>query len=329
MPPPVEGFQVLPSSSVQQVAESTPVSWDSKVRPVVWSVNRIGSRLFGAAAEAAVGGLGRHVGPLGGGGGGAVVEGDLVGGQVGLVHRRAGLPARPDRGLTGVVGVGEGRRGLVGREAGGRVGAGCGVGRLVHEVGLRGVAVAERGEGDHAHGVVTAGRGQHDLLGVGAGGRGAHHVAGLVEHVDVEVGAAVGPLHVDLQLVGVAVARGGVDVQREVVARGRHRAVGGARRLGRGVGRRERATGPGDRTGAVGDSALVRSARCAGGADAQDEREAGESSSGDAGAAGGPERHGASCRSRLRSSEQRRRVPGVTVVSDPWSPTPRERPSHP
>src|SRR4051794_4070915 len=45
MPPPVLGFHVVPSSSVQQVAESWPVSWDSKVRPVAWSVNRIGSRL--------------------------------------------------------------------------------------------------------------------------------------------------------------------------------------------------------------------------------------------------------------------------------------------
>jgi len=30
---------------VEQVRELAPVSWDSKVRPVVWSVNRIGSRL--------------------------------------------------------------------------------------------------------------------------------------------------------------------------------------------------------------------------------------------------------------------------------------------
>ena len=45
MPPPVDGDQVLPSSSVKQVAESAPVSCDSKVRPVWWSVHRIGSRL--------------------------------------------------------------------------------------------------------------------------------------------------------------------------------------------------------------------------------------------------------------------------------------------
>src|SRR3954466_4211850 len=45
MPPPVDGCQVVPSSSVQQVAELAPVSCDSKVRPVWWSVNRIGSRL--------------------------------------------------------------------------------------------------------------------------------------------------------------------------------------------------------------------------------------------------------------------------------------------
>src|SRR5690242_7738669 len=45
MPPPVLGFQVAPSSSVQQVAESAPVSCDSNVRPVPWSVKRIGSRL--------------------------------------------------------------------------------------------------------------------------------------------------------------------------------------------------------------------------------------------------------------------------------------------
>src|SRR3954470_7090058 len=45
MPPPCDGCQVAPSSSVQQVSESTPDSWDSNVRPVSWSVNRIGSRL--------------------------------------------------------------------------------------------------------------------------------------------------------------------------------------------------------------------------------------------------------------------------------------------
>src|SRR5213592_1804847 len=45
MPPPVLGCQVLPSSSVKQVRESTPDSCDSNVRPVWWSVNRIGSRL--------------------------------------------------------------------------------------------------------------------------------------------------------------------------------------------------------------------------------------------------------------------------------------------
>src|SRR5689334_14362274 len=46
MPPPVDGCQVVPSSSVQQVAELTPVSWDSKGSPGAWSVKRIGSRLW-------------------------------------------------------------------------------------------------------------------------------------------------------------------------------------------------------------------------------------------------------------------------------------------
>src|SRR3954447_1182748 len=46
MPPPVLGLQVRPSSSDQQVAESWPVSCDSKVRPVAWSGKRIGSRLI-------------------------------------------------------------------------------------------------------------------------------------------------------------------------------------------------------------------------------------------------------------------------------------------
>ena len=43
MPPPCDGSQVSPSSSVRHISEVVPASCDSNVRPVCGSVNRIGS----------------------------------------------------------------------------------------------------------------------------------------------------------------------------------------------------------------------------------------------------------------------------------------------
>ncbi len=57
MPPPWLGVQVAPSSSVNAERESAPVNCETKVRPLVESVNRIGSSevtAFGAETSVQV-----------------------------------------------------------------------------------------------------------------------------------------------------------------------------------------------------------------------------------------------------------------------------------
>ncbi len=224
----------------------------------------------GAPDRAALGGVGGDVRPGGRGRRDAVVEVDLEGGLVGLVERGTGLPAGADGGLSGVVGVLERRRRLVGAEAGRGRGAGRRIGGLVHDRGLGGVAVPERSEGDDTDGEVTGRRREHDELGVRARGGGAEDGAGGVEHVDVEVGGGVGPRDVDLELVTGAVARGRAHVQREVVARGGCTAVGRVQRVAADVGSDERTALPLSRASGVRDRTLGRCAGPAGGGDADD-----------------------------------------------------------
>ena len=214
---PVLGDQVLPSSSVKQVSESTPVSWDSKraAGRAVGEEDRV--EALGAALRAAAGGVGRGVAsrwPR------PSAKRDPVGREVGLVDRGAGLEAVADRRLTGVVVVVQGARRLVVAER--RAAWPCRApGRPACRPGLRGrgVGARRRGEGHHAHGVVAGpGRGE-DQLGVGARGGGRDDVALRVEQVEVEVGGRGRPGDPDLQLVVPARSPAGASTcSVEVVA---------------------------------------------------------------------------------------------------------------